>query len=154
LVISTGNTEDYRNPDFFQDLCARVGQYGLSERFRILGIVTEEELVALMRHAMAMINPSLFEGWSTTVEEAKSLGKRILLSDIPVHREQAPERGIYFPPQDPEALAAALYTVMENYNPGEEAVAANLAKVELTGRQQAFGYAYEAIVKDVVSPGV
>ena len=45
-----------------------------------------------MRQSVAVLQPSLFEGWSTTVEEAKSIGKTILLSDIPVHREQAPPR--------------------------------------------------------------
>lgn len=33
------------------------------------------------------VNPSFYEGWSTTVEEAKSIGVPLLLSDIPVHRE-------------------------------------------------------------------
>ncbi len=37
----------------------------------------------------ALINPSQFEGWSTTVEEAKSLGVKMLLSDLEVHKEQA-----------------------------------------------------------------
>lgn len=46
----------------------------------------------LMKHAIAIINPSLFEGGSTTVEEAKSLLKVIILSGIPVHREQNPRR--------------------------------------------------------------
>lgn len=152
LVVSTGNTEDHRSPKFFQDICARLAQYGLEERFRILGIVKEEELAALMRHAMAMINPSLFEGWSTTVEEAKSLGKRILLSDIPVHKEQAPERGLFFPPHEPEALAGALQSVMENYDPAVEAAAARRAAAMLIDRQQAFGRAYEALVKQLLFP--
>ncbi|MCL4501103.1 MAG: glycosyltransferase, partial [Deltaproteobacteria bacterium] len=116
-------------------------------------IVKEEELAALMRHAMAMINPSLFEGWSTTVEEAKSLGKRILLSDIPVHKEQAPERGIFFPPHEPEALAEALQSVMENFDPAVEAAAARRAAARLIDRQQAFGRAYEALVKQLLFPG-
>jgi glycosyltransferase involved in cell wall biosynthesis len=154
LVVGTGNTEDHRSPGFFQDLCARIAQYGLEERFRVLGIVKEDELSALMRNAMAMINPSLFEGWSTTVEEAKSLGKRILLSDIPVHREQAPERGVFFPPHEPEALADALQTVIENYDPAAEAAAARRAAAMLIDRQQAFGRAYEAIVKHLLSAGV
>jgi glycosyltransferase involved in cell wall biosynthesis len=42
-----------------------------------------------MRASTALINPSLFEGWSTTVEEAKSTGTPMILSDLGVHREQA-----------------------------------------------------------------
>ncbi len=36
------------------------------------------------------------------------MGKQIVLSDIPVHREQAPDRGFFFPPEDPDALTAAM----------------------------------------------
>ena len=36
------------------------------------------------------------------------MGKQIILSDIPVHEEQAPERGIFFPADNPDALAEAI----------------------------------------------
>jgi hypothetical protein len=42
-----------------------------------------------MRGSIALINPSEFGGWSTTVEEAKAYGVPMLLSDLDVHREQA-----------------------------------------------------------------
>jgi len=61
-----------------------------------------------MRVAGAVINPSLFEGWSTTVEEAKSMGVPMLLSDIGVHREQAEGRASFFDPHAPETLADLL----------------------------------------------
>ena len=76
--------------------------------FRPLGIVPYLDLMSLMRHSVAVINPSRFEGWSTTVEEAKSMGKSILLSDISVHREQAPDRAAFFSPDNPQALADAM----------------------------------------------
>ena len=47
------------------------------------------ELLVLMQGARALINPSRFEGWSTSVEEARTLGVPMLLSSIAVHREQA-----------------------------------------------------------------
>ena len=73
LVVSTGQTEDYRHPDYFKQLFARVQEVGLGDRYRFLGLVDYREANVLMRGAVALINPSLFEGWSTTVEEAKSL---------------------------------------------------------------------------------
>ena len=39
--------------------------------------------------SVALLNPSHFEGWSTTVEEARALGVPMLLSDLDVHLEQA-----------------------------------------------------------------
>ena len=39
------------------------------------------------------------------VEEAKILDKKILLSNIDVHIEQNPKKGIYFDPYNPKDLA-------------------------------------------------
>ena len=67
----------------------RFGTYHLEKNFIFLGVIPYKDVLGLMRAAVAVINPSVMEGWSTTVEEAKSLGLPLILSDIPVHREQA-----------------------------------------------------------------
>jgi len=45
------------------------------------------------------------------MEEARTLGKTIVLSDIPVHREQAPHQGVYFDPHEPEEPLQPLFTL-------------------------------------------
>jgi glycosyltransferase involved in cell wall biosynthesis len=146
LVLATGNTQDYRQPNYFTSLLSLVEDYGLSDFIKILGIIPFNDLVGLMRHSLSVINPSLFEGWSTTVEEAKSLGKQIILSDIPVHREQAPHGGIFFPPKDPYKLA----DIMSKFESSNYAVLdrrrINEAQEALVGRMQEFGESYQDIV--------
>ena len=146
IVLATGAKEDYRNPGFYDELMARVRRLGLSDRFRHLGMVSHEELIALMYHSVAVINPSLFEGWSSTVEEAKSLGKRVLLSDIAVHREQAPARGRFFAPHDPAALAELLREAWNSIDDAAEQVATRDAALALPERQRAFGHGYQELV--------
>ena len=68
-------------------------------------------------HDDALINPSRFEGWSTTVEEAKSFGVPMILSDIDVHREQTGGVARYFGTDDPEALANHLSDVSQAAQP-------------------------------------
>ena len=75
------------------------------------GNVPRADVALLMRASVAMLNPSLFEGWSTTVEEAKSLGVRLVLADLPVHREQVGAAADFFDPVDPAAIAACLERV-------------------------------------------
>lgn len=150
LVVSTGQTQDYRNPTFFNDLTARVRDLGLSERFRFLGLLPYAEVTTIMSNAVALINPSLFEGWSTTVEEAKSLGKHLLLSDIAVHREQAPERCTYFAPDDAEGLAAAMQEALRKHDIQTEQAEMKRAAELLPKRMQAYAHAYEAIVLQVI----
>ena len=95
-VAASGNTLDYRQPETFAALARLVTELGVSDRFLILGMIPYADVSALMGAAVAVINPSFSEGWSTTVEEAKALGAKIVLSDIPVHREQALDAGLFF----------------------------------------------------------
>lgn len=145
LVVATGSTEDYRHPEYFESLMATAGKLDVLDCFLPLGMVTHIDLSALMRNAKAIINPSLFEGWSTTVEEAKSLGKYLLLSDIPVHREQAPEIADYFPPHDKRALATLLWNVW-NIPANDEEDSANRARLIANKRRRDFAENYQNIV--------
>jgi len=115
--------------------------------FRVLGRIPFDHLVGLMQHAIALMNPSRFEGWSTSVEEAKSMGKQIVLSDIPVHREQAPERGFFFPANDPEALAAAMMDAYNQFDAHKDAAMQDAARARFPGRQREFGEAYLRTVR-------
>ena len=145
LVISTGHTNDRRRPEYFSEFKKLVAESDVDAEFRILGLVPYADLFALMRHSTAVINPSFFEGWSTTVEESKSMGKRVVLSDIPVHREQAPERAAYFPPSDPSKLAEALSSLVNSYSLEEDEASRAVAKALLPGRVDHFARTYEKI---------
>jgi len=106
--VCTGDVYDYRNPDFHNGFLAKIHELGVRDCISVLGLIPKQDQVQLLRAAVAYLQPSLFEGWNTGVEEAHSLGKPILLSDIPVHREQAPPRAIYFDPRSASNLATRL----------------------------------------------
>jgi glycosyltransferase involved in cell wall biosynthesis len=145
-VVSTGNTVDFRNPSYFSELTRQVEDLGLNKTFRFLGIIPYDDMLSLMYHSIAVINPSLFEGWSTTVEEAKSMGKKILLSDIDVHIEQSPKRSCYFNPHDSVKLAGLIEEAINDLDPENEDNQINLAKKEKSNRQKEFVKNYEDII--------
>jgi glycosyltransferase involved in cell wall biosynthesis len=107
-VCCTGSAVDIRDPGYFEGLMTGIAARGLQAHFISLGIVPHADVHALMQGSIALINPSLFEGWSTVVEEAKASGTPMILSSINVHREQAGESARYFDPAAPEELAAIL----------------------------------------------
>jgi len=150
-VIATGLMEDDRHPGYVDELRALIATEGVEADFDARGIVSLDELGALYRAAAAVVNPSYFEGWSTSVEEAKSLGKRVILSDIPVHREQAPPRGVYVDADDWAALAEVMAATVAAHDPAVEAAAMVAALAELPARIRAFGATYCTIVADVVA---
>lgn len=108
VVVASGNPSDVRNPAHPEAVLSKISQYGLEDCFRFLGLIPYEHIMPLMRGALAVINPSLFEGWSTTVEEAKALGVPLLLSDLGVHREQANETARFFNPMSAKDIAVCL----------------------------------------------
>ena len=149
VVACTGALADDRGDAHIAALRADIEAHGLHDRFRMLGIVPRGEMLALMRQARCVLNPSLFEGWSSTVEEAKHLGKRSILSALPVHREQAPAAALYFDPLDPGALAAAMRTVAEDEPEGAEAARAAAAQAAAPAAQAAFAAGYWRIAHEV-----
>lgn len=151
LVIATGAQEDYRQPQHFEQLMAHAERLGVLADFRTLGVIPQADAVGLMTNAIALINPSRAEGWSTSVEEAKSLGKRVILSDIPVHREQAPPDGAYVDPDDPAGLADAMRVAWTTFDPAEESRRVVRARRRLPGRVRAFGEAYQQIVIEALA---
>jgi glycosyltransferase involved in cell wall biosynthesis len=114
VVAASGSKDDPREPGYFDGIMRQVEQGGLAENFRYLGMIPLPHVYALLRASTALINPSRFEGWSTTVEEAKSFGVPMILSDIGVHREQAGPSACYFGADDPEMLAEHLSHALQN----------------------------------------
>jgi glycosyltransferase involved in cell wall biosynthesis len=105
VVAASGSTEDPREPDYFDGLMRQIDARGLEVNFRYLGMIPLDHVYALLRASIALVNPSRFEGWSTTVEEAKSFRVPMILSDVDVHREQTGGTALYFGIDDPDALA-------------------------------------------------
>lgn len=122
-LVCTGLAEDYRHPEHPRKLREFVESHGLADRVVMLGVVPREDYVALLRGAAAVLQPSLFEGWSSTVEDARAFGKRLVLSDLPAHREQDPEGARYASPRDPDAFAAAMREALEDRGAPDEAAA-------------------------------
>lgn len=149
-IVCTGGTQDVRDAGYLPSLFTRLAEYNLRERFIILGIIPYNHLFQLMRQSLAVLQPSTFEGWSTTVEEVKSLGKQIIVSDIPVHREQNPPAAIYFDPHDPQTLAFELLRVFAENKSGPDIRLEATAYQMLHQRVTQFGSTFLEIVKEVV----
>ena len=110
-LVCTGKLYDFRNPDYIDEIKSFVISEGLSKDILFPGLIDTDELHCLMKNSYAIVQPSLFEGWNTTVEDSKALGKFIFLSDLSVHREQVKENVCFFNPHDEEDLVLKLLEV-------------------------------------------
>lgn len=119
-VVCTGYPGDYRDPIYFVGLWSKLSELGVRSQVSYLGMVPREHVFLLIRQCLCLINPSLFEGWGMTVDEARSVGKQILLSDIPAHREQNPPKALFFNPHDCDDLAEKLGWIWTEGKPGPD----------------------------------
>lgn len=86
----------------------------LRERVLLPGYLTPAQLSALYTNALALVFPSLYEGFGIPVLEAFRANLPVLCSRAASLPEVAGEAALYFDPQDPQDLARALTQVEEN----------------------------------------
>lgn len=144
--VSTGFTEDYRRPDHFPMLTQFIKDHGLERQIHILGLIPRQQQINLMRAAAAIVQPSLFEGWSSLVEDCRTLAKPIFVSDIPIHREQKPPDAFFFPPEDSEALADLIAAHWPALTALAQTGREKLAYAAQTTRAQEFARAFLAVI--------
>lgn len=108
VVAFSGKEHDHRAPEYSDKLRNRVAQLGLTNNVRFLGFIPREDQMVIFRRATCIVQPSLFEGWSTVIEDAKSVSQYVIASNLPANIEQVEENVEFFEATDPEALAALL----------------------------------------------
>jgi glycosyltransferase involved in cell wall biosynthesis len=128
VIVCTGALVDFRDPAHVERLLQQVHRAGLGAQVMLLGLVSRRLQIELIRRSLAVIQPSLFEGWSTVVEDARVLGKPALLSDLDVHREQHPPGAQFFPREDAAALGDLLAAAWSNLDPGPDSTAEGVAR--------------------------
>ncbi len=130
-LVLTGRGEDFRHTKYAAELKAKLNSKSLRDHVFWLGLLPRIEQIQVMRCAAAIVQPSFFEGWSMLVEDARSLGKPIYISDIPVHREQNPGQATFFAPQDPADLHEVICNSWPSITPGPIPTSEAEAKSEI-----------------------
>jgi glycosyltransferase involved in cell wall biosynthesis len=148
VVVCTGNPVDYRHPTYFAGLCSRLSEWNIRDQIIYLGLIPREHVLHLMRQSICVLNPSLFEGWGYTVDETRSVGKQVLLSDIPAHREQNPPKAMFFNPYDCNDLAEKLGQIWLNTEPGPDVELECEARHALPDRLRAYGEAFFSVAQE------
>ena len=114
-LICTGMPYDVKDSSYYEEIEDFLTCNSLMDNITILGLIPRRDQLTLMNGAIAVVQPSLFEGWGTCTEDAKTLGKIVVLSDIPVHREQSYEKTILFEKKNVEELAGILKKIWDEY---------------------------------------
>ena len=107
----TGRFPDEPDSPYMQELHDIINKNDLKKSVKFLGLIPRGDQLLLMKYSKAVVQPSLFEGWSTVIEDAKSLQVPVIAANLDVNIEQLAEKGTYFEPHNVGQLVA----IFENY---------------------------------------
>jgi glycosyltransferase involved in cell wall biosynthesis len=101
------------------DTSFEAAAHGLAGSLETCGVLTKEKVFALLRHAVALLFPSMYEGFGFPPLEAMAVGCPVLALDTPINREIGGE-GAWYLPADPEAWSAAIIKLMGSASAASE----------------------------------
>ena len=107
----TGRFPDEPDSPYMQELHDIINKNDLKSSIKFLGLIPRGDQFLLMKYSKAILQPSLFEGWSTVIEDARSLQVPVIAANLNVNIEQLEEKGTYFEPHN----VAQLVSILENY---------------------------------------
>ncbi len=97
-------------------LVAQCACLGISKQARLLGYVSDNDLIALYRTATALVHPALSEGFGLTLLEAMSLGVPVIAAaaDGPGEIITHGQNGWLVPKGDSSSLASAMIALLSD----------------------------------------
>ena len=149
FLVCSGSSRDYRDSAFFSELLLEISRLGIRDQVALLGVLPRDHVFQLMRQSICVLNPSRFEGYGMTVDEGRSLGKRMLLSNIPAHREQAPPHAVFFDPLASNELAAMMEQIWCETTPGPHTQVEAETRRGLSDRMRRYGESFIEICREV-----
>ncbi len=123
-LVLTGSPGERR--DWLMRATERLG---LADRIVFPGYVSDDELAALMRHAIGVVFPSIYEGFGLPVIEAMAVDIPVACSATTSLPEVAAGAALLFDPRIPSEIAQAMIALA-----GDDAVRTRLVEA---GRERA-----------------
>jgi glycosyltransferase involved in cell wall biosynthesis len=108
-LVLTG--EDLRDAP---ELAGLAEELGIDARIANLGRSVKNQLVSLYQHALALVMPSLYEGFGLPVVEAIACGTPVVGANATTIPEILGDAGLLFDPRDPDDLARVLGQVLSD----------------------------------------
>jgi glycosyltransferase involved in cell wall biosynthesis len=130
------------DPTLTPQLLTHADDLGIRQRVKVLDYVPFDELPTLLNQAIALVFPSLWEGFGLPVLEAMACGTPVITSNLSSLPEVAGDAALLVDPYDVGAIAQAMHTLLTDEAAHQYFQSAGLQRVknfswEKTGQQTA-----------------
>lgn len=112
-IVMTGKKTTYRDKKYLIKMEKFILENGLQRYVKLTSFISREDQLVLMKNALSVIQPSLFEGWSTVIEDCKSLNQFVLASDLEVNIDQINKNCLFFERHSSTELAEKMEMVLD-----------------------------------------
>ena len=148
-IVCTGKMEDTRNRKFIDNLQHRIDTMECRKNIHLLGYIPKDDQIAIMKKAVGLIQPTLFEGGpgGGSTYNALCLGITCLLSDIPVNREVIGYDNVFFFERENVQQLAQLMEAHRNDTPIEE----EILKKRVESNRKAYGEFLIAKLENIIA---
>ncbi len=97
-----------------EDIRAAVDRFGLGSQAKLVGRISDDQLIAYYQQATVFVFPSLYEGFGLPVLEAMGCGCPVICSDRSSLPEIVGDAALLIDPNDSGQLASMLTRVLES----------------------------------------
>lgn len=108
------------NDYFYKKLEAMIPSLGLDKYITFFHTLTDTQLYMAYEHAIALLFPSVMEGFGLPALEALALGCRVICSDIPVFREILGNLPTYIHPNSVKDFSSAMVRISDEPHDAKE----------------------------------
>lgn len=129
------NYQDYElwlvgaiDPRYMPTLQRQVKELDITERVKFLNYIPYSQLPTIINQAIALIFPSLWEGFGLPILEAMACGTPVITSNIASMPEVAADAAILVDPYDLDRITAAMKIVAEDMKLRSQLRQAGLAR--------------------------
>jgi glycosyltransferase involved in cell wall biosynthesis len=116
------------DPRYTPKLKQQAEALGVSHRIKFLNYVEYEQLPVLLYHAIALVFPSLWEGFGFPALEAMACGTPVITSNLASLPEVVGDAALLIDPYNEAELTAAMQTVLEDASTRSQLQTAGLAR--------------------------
>ncbi|MBL7074511.1 glycosyltransferase family 4 protein [candidate division KSB1 bacterium] len=114
----------------YPELRAVIQKLGLSDRVRIIGFVSKDDLPYLYKAADVFVFPSIYEGFGLPPLEAMNCGTPVITTDLSSIPEVVGKAALFINPYEPDEMARAIYDVINKSELRKKLITAGLMQAK------------------------
>ena len=105
---------NYFKSPLIPNLPELINKYNLQDKVKLLGYISDEDMIRYIKYAEALVYPSLYEGFGIPILEGFSLGTPVITSNIGAMQEIGSKAVIGVKPSSAKSIAKGIENVLND----------------------------------------